>query len=74
MSTNPVEANVVTRFLLGFAVIVAMMFGGGVGGSTLNDTTVPYGGVVGTAIGTLVVFLGFAVMYRRYDQSHSGMA
>lgn len=71
MSTNPVEANVVTRYILGFAVITAMMFGGGVGGSLLNDTSAPYGGVVGTALGALVVFLGFVVLYRRYDQSYS---
>jgi hypothetical protein len=69
MSLNPVEENVVTRFILGFAVIMAMFAGGGAVGSTLQDSGVPYGGVLGTALGAIVVFLAFVVLYRRYDAS-----
>lgn len=69
MSLNPVEENFVTRFILGFAVIVAMFAGGGAVGSTLQSSEVPYGGVLGTALGAIVVFLVFVVLYRRYDAS-----
>jgi hypothetical protein len=67
--TNPVEENVVTRLLLGFAVIFAMMLGGGAVGSALDTTPLPYGGVLGVGTGALLVFVGFAVLYRRYDAS-----
>jgi hypothetical protein len=40
MSTNPVEANVVTRAVLGVAVMVGILLGGGVGGSLCNNTFV----------------------------------
>jgi hypothetical protein len=72
MSTNPVEANVVTRFILGFAVIAAMMLGGGAGGAALGRLDLPYGGVVGTALGAILVFIGFIVLYRRYDAGFTG--
>lgn len=69
MTTNPVEENVVTRFILGLAVIFAMMLGGGAVGSALGATPFPYGGVLGVGTGAVLVFVGFAVLYRRYDAS-----
>lgn len=71
MPTNPVEENVVTRFILGFTVILAMMGGGGAVGGFLDTTAAPYGGVLGTALGALLVFVGFTVLYRRYDNSYN---
>lgn len=67
MATNPIEENFITRFILGFAVIMAMMIGGGAGGYGLRTLDFPYGGVVGVTIGALVVFIGFVGLYRRYD-------
>lgn len=67
MVTNPVEENVVTRFLLGFAVIVAMMMGAGAGGYVLRTLDFPYAEVMGVVIGAMFVFIGFVVLYRRYD-------
>ncbi|SDJ83750.1 hypothetical protein SAMN05216226_11032 [Halovenus aranensis] len=69
--TNPVEANVVTRFILGLGVILAMMVGGGATGQMVGETGIPYGEGAGVAVGALVVFLAFVVVYRRYDASFS---
>lgn len=69
--TNPVEANVVTRFILGLGVILAMMVGGGATGQVVGETGIPYGEGAGVAVGALVVFLAFVVVYRRYDASFS---
>ena len=69
MPTNPVEGNFVTRLILGLAVIFAMLLGGGAVGSALGATPLPYGGVLGVGVGALLVFVGFAVLYRRYDTS-----
>lgn len=69
MSQNPVERNVVTRFILGLAVITAMSIGGSVVGSLLQDSGVPYGGILGVATGAILVFLAFVVWYSRYDAS-----
>ncbi len=69
MATNPVEENVVTRFILGFAVIFAMMLGAGALGSVLRDTAIPFGGWIGVLLGAVLVFIGFVVVYRRYDAS-----
>lgn len=67
--TNPVEANVVTRFVLGLGVILAMMVGGGAAGRAVGGTGLPYAEGTGVALGALAVFLGFVVVYRRYDAS-----
>ena len=66
---NPVENNFVTRFILGFAVIFAMMIGGGAVGWAFSSIGIPYGDWLGVAIGAVVVFAVFAVLYRRYDAS-----
>lgn len=71
MTQNPVEANPVTRFLLGLAVIFAMMVGGGVVGRALEATTLPYGLQIGVFSGALLVFAGFAALYRRFNASSS---
>lgn len=70
MGSNPVEANFVTRYLLGFAVIVAMMLGGGAVGAAFRATEVPYGGWIGVTVGAVLVFVGFVVLYGRYDASY----
>ncbi|MDZ7730268.1 MAG: hypothetical protein U5K37_03975 [Natrialbaceae archaeon] len=67
MSTNSIEDNLITRFILGFAVILAMTVGGGAVGGALSALQVPYGAWVGVAFGALVVFAGFVGLYRRYD-------
>jgi hypothetical protein len=67
MSTNPVDANFVTRFLLGFAVIAAMTVGGRAVGSAFVSVGIPYGEWLGVAVGAMLVFAVFAVLYRRYD-------
>jgi hypothetical protein len=69
MTTNPVEANPVTRWLLGMAVILAMMVGGGAVGWLARDVAVPYADLLGTLAGAVVVFSLFVVLYRRY---HAG--
>jgi hypothetical protein len=71
VATNPVERNFVTRYILGFAVIVAMMLGGGAGGYVLQGVDIPYAGVIGTALGALLVFAAFVAWYRRYDASYT---
>lgn len=70
MSRNPVEENVVTRFLLGAAVIFAMMVGGGAVGSVGTSLGIPYGGWMGVTLGAVAVFVGFTALYRRYDASY----
>jgi hypothetical protein len=70
MDTNPVEENPVTRFVLGFAVAVAMMLGGGAVGGAFRYTEIPYGGTIGVAIGAILVFVGFVLLYGRYDAAH----
>jgi len=70
MATNPVEENFVTRYILGLGVILAMMIGGRAVGSVVGSTELPYGGVLGVVLGALLVFLGFTVLYRRYDRSY----
>lgn len=69
---NPVEANFVSRFLLGLAVISAMFVGGGAAGRVFQSTGIQYGGVVGVATGAMLVFAGFTLLYRRYDASFAG--
>ena len=67
MASNPVEANFVTRFLLGTAVLLAMVLGGGAVGQLFLNRGVPYGDWLGTGLGMIVVFAVFAVLYQRYD-------
>lgn len=68
MSPNPVERNVVTRFLLGLVVVLGMMLGGAAGGSIASGIGVPYGDVGGVLLGAASVFLAFAAWYTRYDR------
>ena len=72
MGQNPIENNLVTRFLLGFAVVVAMILGGELVGGALLRLDVPYGDWIGVAIGAAVVFLVFTALYRRYDAAYDG--
>ena len=65
MASNPVERNVVSRTVLGL-VVVALMF---VGGMAVGSTFVPELQAFGVLLGSLAVFAGFAVLYRRYDES-----
>ena len=67
MAENPIERNPVTRYLLGMAVVFAMMLGGGAGAYLLTELSVPYGRWIGALVGAFVVFVAFAVIYRRYD-------
>lgn len=69
MSSNPVERNFVTRYVLGFAIMGAMMLGGGAGGWTLATLGVPGGTWLGTLLGALVVLVAIGVWYNRYDES-----
>jgi hypothetical protein len=70
MGQNPIENNLVTRFLLGFAVVVAMILGGELVGVALLRLDVPYGDWIGVAIGAVAVFVAFTVLYRRYDAAY----
>lgn len=69
MTRNPVERNVVTRFLLGLAVLLGMMVGGAGGAAVFRRLGVPYADWTGVFAGAVVVFLAFAVVYTRYDAS-----
>lgn len=69
MAQNPVERNFVTRFLLGFAVIVLMFVGGGAVGQLFRMVGIQYGAWLGTAVGAVAVFVCFAALYTRYDAS-----
>lgn len=71
MGNNPVEDNFVTRFLLGFAVIFAMMLGGQMVGKALVSFDIPYGRWIGVAVGAILVFVVFSGLYRRYDASYN---
>ncbi|MFC6615887.1 hypothetical protein ACFQAS_13180 [Halopenitus salinus] len=71
MENNPVENNFITRFILGFAVIIAMMIGGRAVGGVLISADIPYGDWIGVAIGAIAVFGVFAVLYQRYDESYN---
>ena len=68
--SNPVEDNFVTRFILGSAVLFAMMVSGGVVSSGFLSVGIPYGDWFGFAIGVIIVFAVFTVLYRRYDASY----
>ena len=70
MSTNPVEDNFVTRFILGFAVLVAISLGAGLGGLLFEAVGVPWG--IGYLLGGLGVFLGFSAWYTRYHRRVTG--
>ncbi|MFC4544413.1 hypothetical protein ACFO5R_21010 [Halosolutus amylolyticus] len=70
MGTNPVEENFVTRFLLGFAVIVAMAIGGRAVAAAFVSAGIPYANWLGVAVGAVLVFAAFTVLYRRYDASY----
>lgn len=70
MENNPVEDNFVTRFLLGFAVIVALMIGGHAVGTAVLSVGIPYGDWVGVAVGAVLTFVVFTVLYQRYDASY----
>ena len=72
MSNNPVERNFVTRYILGFAVIFSMMLGGGAVGGAFQSMEIPYGGWIGVAIGAILVFIGFTILYDRYDAAYDG--
>lgn len=71
MSPNPVEENFVTRYALGFAIIAAMMLGGGAGGWALASLDVPGGRWIGTLLGALVVLVAVGVRYQGYDESYN---
>jgi len=66
---NPVEGNFVTRFVLGPAVISAMIVGGSIVAMGFSGLDVPYAGGVGMLLGALAVFAAFSVWYTRYDAS-----
>lgn len=70
METNPVEANFVTRYILGFAVIVAMMIGAGAVGGGFRALQIPYGGLIGVALGAILVLVAFIILYGRYDAAY----
>lgn len=72
MASNPVEENFVTRFLLGMAVLLAMVLGGGAVGQFFQNAGVPYGDWLGAGLGMIVVFAVFTVLYRRYDAGFGG--
>jgi len=66
---NPVEGNFLTRFVLGLAVISAMIVGGSIVARGLSGLDVPYASGVGMLLGAFAVFAGFSVWYTRYDAS-----
>lgn len=67
MARYPVENNFITRFLLGFGVLAAMIFGGSVVAWILVSLEIPYGGGIGMILGAFVVFLLFSLWYSSYD-------
>ncbi|WP_135533936.1 hypothetical protein [Halostella pelagica] len=71
MAQNPVEDNVVTRFLLGLAVFAAMAIGGQAVAMSFLSLGVPYAKWVGVGVGAIAVFIAFTALYRRYDASYS---
>lgn len=71
MDRNPVEDNVVTRFILGFAVIFAMMIGGQAIGTAFISYDIPSGDWLGVGTSAVLVFVIFIVLYRRYDAAYS---
>ncbi|WEL17125.1 MULTISPECIES: hypothetical protein [unclassified Halorhabdus] len=70
MEQNPVEDNFITRIILGFVVLYAMLIvGSSVGNMFSTDNG--YVALIGFVIGALFVFVIFAALYSRYDQSYN---
>lgn len=63
IASNPVKNNFLTRYLFGFAVIVAMMIGGGAVGGVMMNAGIPYEDWIGVAVGAIIVFAAFVVLY-----------
>lgn len=70
MTQNPVEDNVVTRFLLGLAVFLAMALGGQAVASVFASLGVPYAAWTGVGVGAVAVLVAFILLYTRYDASY----
>lgn len=69
MSSNPVERNFVTRFILGLAIVCLMIIGGSAVAYLLRSFSVPYGGAIGVTVGAIVVFCLFSWWCTHYDTS-----
>jgi hypothetical protein len=67
MASNPVEQNVVTRLILGFAVVGLMAAGGAVVARPFASLAGPAAGFIGMFVGAFVVFVLVAWWYTRYD-------
>lgn len=70
MGQNQVEDNFVTRIILGFVVLYAMLIVGSFVGNTFS-TGNRYVAWVGFVFGTIFVFVIFAALYNSYDQSYN---
>ena len=68
MANNPVEANPVTRWLLGMAVILLMFLGAGGIGWLAGRTDLPFARPVGAAVGAAAVLVVVGAWYWRYHQ------
>jgi hypothetical protein len=62
----PVGRSVLTRYLLGFAV-VGMLLGGGAVGCAALAVALAYDGVLDAVVEGALVFAGFRFLYGRYD-------
>lgn len=67
MKQNPVEDNFVTRLILGVAVIYAMMIAAVSVATAFRNVGIPRAELIGTALGAMLVFVIFALLYRCYD-------
>jgi hypothetical protein len=63
----PVGRSVLTRYLLGLAVVVAMLLGGGAVGCAALAVALAYDGVLDAVVEGVLVFAGFTFLYDRYD-------
>lgn len=68
MEQNFVERNFIVSFVLGLGVIMAMAFVGERIALVLLDYGIPYAEWIGVAIGIVVVFTAFVLLYSRYDR------
>ena len=70
MAENFVERHFVVQAAFIIAVSMGMLYAGEAAGTYFQTQNLPYAETVGFAIGAALVFVPFALIYRRYDARH----
>ena len=67
MTENFVERHFVLQAAFIIAVSIGMLYTGEAVSTYFQTQNLPYAGTVGFAIGAVLVFVPFALIYRRYE-------